>query len=34
MVADIFNQNGIIDSYATLPSIESGESSNYCNKHR
>ena len=26
MVADIFNQNGIIDSYATLPSIESGES--------
>ena len=26
MVADIFDQNGIIDSYATLPSIESGES--------
>ena len=26
MVAEIFNQNGIIDSYATLPSIESGES--------
>ena len=26
IVAEIFNQNGIIDSYATLPSIESGES--------
>ena len=28
IVADIFNQNGIVDSYATLPSIESGESQN------
>ena len=25
IVAEIFNQNGIVDSYATLPSIESGE---------
>ena len=26
IVADIFNQNGVVGSYATLPSIESGES--------
>ena len=28
IVAEIFDQNGIIDSYTTLPSIESGESQN------